>query len=74
MIEVWQRGFVQGSFGLAQSLHAMTTGKRFAKRTNDHSDERVLDTRAKALLNALCSEPRGRALEGYLRAMGKRVA
>ncbi|HRD54048.1 MAG TPA: hypothetical protein PKY96_15520 [Flavobacteriales bacterium] len=52
----------------------MTTGKRFAKRTNDHSDERVLDTRAKALLNALCSEPRGRALEGYLRAMGKRVA
>lgn len=52
----------------------MTTGKRFARRINDHSDERVLDARAKALLIALCSEPRGRALEGYLRAMGKRNA
>lgn len=62
------------SFGLAQSHQAMTTGKRFARRINDHSDERVLDARAKALLIALCSEPRGRALEGYLRAMGKRNA
>lgn len=49
----------------------MTTGKRFAQRTKDHSDARVLDARAKALLSALLNEPRGKALEAYLRAMGR---
>lgn len=44
-----------------------TTGKRFAKRTNDKIMHRVLDTRAKAILNAVLTERPGRALEGYLR-------
>lgn len=50
----------------------MTMGKRFAQRTKDHSEQRVLDARAKAILHALSNEPRGRALEAYLRAMGRR--
>lgn len=49
----------------------MTTGKRFAQRTKDHSDQRVLDARAKALLTAILTERRGHALAAYLRAMGK---
>ncbi|MBK8227290.1 MAG: hypothetical protein IPK70_08970 [Flavobacteriales bacterium] len=49
----------------------MTTGKRFAQRTKDHSDERVLDARARAVLNALHAEPRGRVLQAYLRAIGR---
>lgn len=50
----------------------MTTSRRFTQRTKDHSDQRVLDARAKAVLQALSSEPRGRVLEAYLRVMGKR--
>jgi hypothetical protein len=45
----------------------MTTGKRFAKRTQDHSDQRVLDARTKAVLERLAIEPRGQALSAYLR-------
>lgn len=46
----------------------MTIGKRFTDRTKDHSDQRVLDARAKAVLNALAQLPKGKALDGYLRA------
>jgi len=49
----------------------MTTSKRFARRTKDHSEQRVLDARAKAVLHALSNEPRGRALEAYLRVVGR---
>lgn len=45
----------------------MTTGKRFTKRTHDHSDQRVLDARTKAVLERLAYEPRGHALSAYLR-------
>lgn len=51
---------------------AMTTGKRFTHRTKDHSDQRVLDARTRAILHAVSNEPRGRVLEAYLRALGKR--
>ncbi len=50
----------------------MTTGKRFTHRTKDHSDQRVLDARTRAILHAVSNEPRGRVLEAYLRALGKR--
>lgn len=47
----------------------MTTGRRFSKRTKDHSIEHVLDARAKSVLAGIAREPRGRALDAYLRAM-----
>ena len=48
---------------------AMTTGKKFEKRTSDDSVKKVLDNRTKAILNAVISEPRGQALTAYLKAM-----
>ncbi len=48
---------------------AMTTGKKFEKRTSDHSMKKMLDHRTKAILNAVISEPRGKALTAYLKAM-----
>ena len=50
----------------------MTTGKRFAQRTKDHSDQRVLDARTKAVLNTLAMERRGEALDAYLRVFGQK--
>lgn len=47
----------------------MTTGKRFTDRTKDHSEQRVLDARTRAVLNSVASLPKGKALDGYLRAM-----
>ncbi|MDQ3101542.1 MAG: hypothetical protein M3R08_09150 [Bacteroidota bacterium] len=47
----------------------MTTGKKFAKRTSDHVVQKVLDHRTKSILNAVISEPRGRMLSAYLKAM-----
>lgn len=46
----------------------MTTGKRFSDRTKDHSEQRVIDARTRAVLNAVASLPKGKALDGYLRA------
>jgi len=52
--------------------HTMsTTGKRFAKRTSDKFIHRVLDARAKAVLNAVLTEQRGGALDAWLRATGR---
>jgi hypothetical protein len=48
-----------------------TTGKRFAKRTSDKFIHRVLDARAKAVLNAVLTEQRGGALDAWLRATGR---
>lgn len=45
-----------------------TTGKRFARRTSDKFIQRVLDARAKAVLNAVIQERPGHALDAYLRA------
>jgi hypothetical protein len=47
--------------------HSMTTGRRYATRTKDNRAEQVLDARTKAILHAVSSEPRGRALTSYLR-------
>ncbi len=46
----------------------MTTGKRFSERTKDHSEQRVIDARTRAVLSAVASLPKGKALDGYLRA------
>lgn len=46
----------------------MTTGKRFTDRTKDHSEQRVLDARTRAVLNSVASLPKGKALDAYLRA------
>lgn len=71
LIGVWSAAFLWKSFERSKPASTMTTSKRFALRTKDHSDERVLDARVKAVLNALHAEPRGRALEAYLRATGR---
>lgn len=47
-----------------------TTGKRFAKRTSDKVFRRVLDARAKAVLNAVLAGRPGHALDDYLRVFG----
>ncbi len=46
----------------------MTTGKRFTQRTKERAPEqRVLDARTRAMLNAVLSAPKGKALDVYLR-------
>lgn len=45
-----------------------TIGRRFAERTHDKQMNKVLDASTKAVLNAIMSEPRGAALDAYLRA------
>lgn len=45
-----------------------TIGKKFAERTHDKQMNKVLDASTKAVLNAVLSEPRGAALDAYLRA------
>ena len=51
------------------NIKAMTTGKKFAKRTSDTSVDKMLDHRTRTLLNAVISEPRGSMLAAYLKAM-----
>ena len=54
---------------MASSFTTMsTTGKRYMDRTHDRSTRRVLDARTKAVLNEVLTEPRGRAVEAYLRS------
>jgi hypothetical protein len=45
-----------------------TIGKRFVDRTHDRSTERIIDTRVKAVLSAVIAEPRGHALNAYMKA------
>ena len=45
-----------------------TIGKRFIQRTHDKSSPRIVDRRTRAVLDAVLSEKRGKALEAYLRA------
>lgn len=45
----------------------MTIGRKFAKKDKDRSLSRLLDYRARTVLNTISSEPRGKALGAYLR-------
>jgi len=47
----------------------MTTGRKYAQRTKETTDQRVLDGRTRAVLNTVLNEPRGRCLEAYLPAI-----
>ncbi|MBX2983268.1 MAG: hypothetical protein WBB32_09430 [Flavobacteriales bacterium] len=51
----------------------VTTSKKFTKRTQEPTAERVLDARSRAVLNAILKEPPGHALEAFLRSQGKRT-
>ena len=53
---------------LPGTLHMTTIGKRFIQRTHDKSSPRIVDRRTRAVLDAVLSEKRGKALEAYLRA------
>ena len=50
----------------------MTTGSKYAQRTKDGSVQRLLDARTRSVLNTVLTEPRGKALDAYLRAMAER--
>ncbi len=56
------------TFASSTPQHMSTTGKRFAKRTSDKLIHRVLDAKAKMLLNAVLEERPGKAVSAYLRA------
>lgn len=47
----------------------MTTGKKYAQRAKDQSLPRLLDHRTRAVLSAIGTEPRGKALNAYLRTI-----
>jgi hypothetical protein len=50
----------------------MTTGRKFAKRTNDTGVDKVLDQRTRIILNTVAKEPRGRMLAAYINALGQK--
>ncbi|MGV3637202.1 MAG: hypothetical protein ACO1NQ_06095 [Flavobacteriales bacterium] len=52
----------------------MTIGRRSAKSTKDQTLKRVLDVRTRAVLHAISCEPRGHALNAYLRATDRKSA
>ena len=68
VIVVWCYGMNAGSFVAPSFTPMSTTGKRYMDRTHDRSARKVLDARTKAVLNEVLMEPRGRALEAYLRS------
>jgi hypothetical protein len=47
----------------------MTTSRKYSARTKDHSVPKVLDQRTKSVLIAISKEPRGRAVDAYLRGI-----
>jgi len=49
----------------------MTTGRKFAERTSDASERKVLDHKTRTILNAVIAEPRGQMLAAYLKAMDR---
>ncbi|HQV74413.1 MAG: hypothetical protein KBA60_05930 [Flavobacteriales bacterium] len=52
----------------------MTTGKTYGKRVKDQSVPRVLDARTQSVLEMICTERKGKALDAYLRTgLNKRV-
>jgi len=46
----------------------MTIGKKYVQRSKDHSLTRLIDQRTKTVLNAISTEPKGKALDAYLRS------
>ena len=46
-----------------------TTGKRFIQRTKDKGTSRIVDYRTRSVLDAVCSEKRGKAQDAYLKAI-----
>ena len=66
MIMLLQRVVDQDSFVGNSTI--MTTGKRFTQRTKDNSVARVIDARAKVILTCISAEPKGKALDAYLRS------
>lgn len=46
----------------------MTTGRKYGQRAKHHSTDRLLDHRTRAVLSAIGNEPRGKALDAYLRS------
>lgn len=56
---------------LHQNDEHMTTGKRYMDRTNGkgREAERLIDARTKSILQRIQKEPKGRALDAYLRIM-----
>ncbi len=67
-IAVLRRAFDDKSFDRINST-IMTTGRKYAKRTKEATEQRVLDQRTRAVLNAVLNEPRGRPLDAYLFAV-----
>lgn len=51
-----------------------TVGKRYLVRLHREGQDHVIDAHTKAVLKAVASEDRGKALAAYLRACGKRSA
>ena len=49
----------------------MTIGKKYTARTKDAKAERIIDQRTRSVLNAILTEPRGNALNAYLRSRTK---
>lgn len=47
----------------------MTTGRKYAQRTKEATEQRILDQRTRTVLNAVLNEPRGRSLDAYLFAV-----
>lgn len=68
VIVVWCGAMEQDSFVASSFTTMSTTGKRYMDRTHDRSTRKVLDARTKAVLNEVLTEPRGRAVEAYLRS------
>lgn len=69
-IDVLPPPLVAGSFAFINTEGRMTTGKRYMDRTKSRGTGRVLDARTRSVLQRIHQEPRGRALDAYLRAMG----
>ncbi|MBL7952341.1 MAG: hypothetical protein JNM62_11555 [Flavobacteriales bacterium] len=48
----------------------MTTAKKYVSRSKNNSTlHRLLDQRTRAVLHAISSEPKGKALDAYLRTL-----
>ncbi|HRF81865.1 MAG TPA: hypothetical protein PL070_17435 [Flavobacteriales bacterium] len=50
----------------------MTIGRKFASKDKTKSMDRLLDYRTRSILQAISTEPRGKALGAYLRSIAER--
>ena len=51
----------------------MTIGRKFASKDKTRSMDRLLDYRTRSILQAISTEPRGKALGAYLRSIAERT-